>query len=195
MVLDEVPVINPTHCMNALVKIHILKTRMKKKQPLQSGLDIFFTVWWKRLYFVGRSSLLSHLLVSHTHTKKTITPIHCDVRWVSESSLNFPVTCSGKTVSQQNHNARSFAPKEDLKEVLLLMSLRATRVYKHSHWSQVSFKHQTDPKALHSFPEEALRCSMSSFPFGEEIWAFIAGIFFKEISMTDFPEYLHFASL
>lgn len=42
------------------------------------------------------------------------------------------------------------------KEVLLLMSLWANQVYRHSHWSQVSFKHRVDPKAVQGFLKRSL---------------------------------------
>lgn len=80
--------------------------------------------------------------------------LYQSVHWVSESTLNFRTTCSGETNPQQDNNMQSFTPKEDFKEVLLLMSLRANLVYRLSHWSQVSFKHQIDPKALHGFPQK-----------------------------------------
>lgn len=54
-------------------------------------------------------------------------------------------------------------PEEDFKEVLLLMSLRANQVYRHSHWSQVSFKHHIDLKARHTFPKEVSLCRTNSF--------------------------------
>lgn len=150
--------------MNTLVKFIFRKPGWKKPPP-QFRLDIFYIGVVLKKAVLCWTHLSAQPSLSFSD-KKTIAPIHCDVQWLSESALNFPATCSGKTISQQNNNTQSFTPKEDFKEVLLLMSLRANQVYRHGHWSQVSCKHPTDPIALHSFPEEASLCSMSSFPSG-----------------------------
>lgn len=166
------PDINLSRCMNPLVNFKFIFRKTKRKQKN--------TIVGVRLFFLhrccGKKGCMLYLsaqpCLSFSDTKTT-TPFHCDVQWVSESTLNFGATCSGKTNPQQNNNTQSFTPKEDFKEVLLLMSLRANQVYRHGHWSQVSFKHQTDPKALHSLPEEASLCSMISFPLGSIIYVLI----------------------
>lgn len=86
-------------------------------------------------------------------TKSQIPLFRSDVHDLSEGSLDVPATCSGTSNTQQSNTTLN--PKEDFKEVLLLMSLRANRVYRYAHGSQVSFKHQTGLKALHNFPEKA----------------------------------------
>lgn len=54
-------------------------------------------------------------------------------------------------VNQPPQRTITYSPspqKDDFKEVLPLMSLRATQVYRHGDRSQVDFKHQSDPNHL-----------------------------------------------
>lgn len=93
-------------------------------------------------------------LVSFLSRKKTIHSRQSNIQWASDTTMNFQATCSSKVNSQQFNNTQSFTPKEDFKEILLLMSLRANQVYRHSHWSHISFKYQTDLKPPHGFQKE-----------------------------------------
>lgn len=91
-------------------------------------------------------------LKSRKTSRVRIPLFRSDVHDLSESSSDVPATCSGTSNTQQSNTTLN--PKEDFKEALLLMSLRANRVYRHAQGSQVSFKHQTDLKVLHNCQEK-----------------------------------------
>lgn len=146
------------HKYSCKLQIHIFKKRKKKT-----------TTVGVRLFSARRSCTLSVSrcrltpLCARPSDTKTLTSIHCNVRWVSESTLNFRATCSSKTNPQQNNNTPSFTLKEDFKEVKCpsgpIRFIGTVTDLRSALNTKLTLKHC-------SFPKEASLNSVISFPFG-----------------------------